>query len=226
MIGILSASMSGHMVISFFKEYGLSVTESGKLIAIHESIKVEIVLANDAPLLSAAKLAAMMYYLFPFIVFGLFAQATAVSDNIKQQLIPLNATISTRSCSFYEEFDKLVPCGNDGYALSFGNHYCQVYLKNRDDFSDKAWQDATRYCLQKKLYEYAIQQQGAPSCQKLKEFAFDSHTTCYERPDETKPQMTVCDIPFTDKVKVGWMAAGGPLMEVLRTAGSLNFCLF
>ena len=167
-----------------------------------------------------------LLYILPFVVFGIFIQATVIPDSIKQQIIRLNTTISDRSCSFYKEFEKIMPCGHDGYALNFANHFCEIYLENRDDFSDKAWQDATRHCLQTKLYEFAIQQQNYPTCQQLETFGFDSHAPCYQRPDETRPKLSFCDIPFTDKAKVAWMAADGPLMEILRSAASLNFCLF
>jgi len=118
-----------------------------------------------------------------------------------------------------------MPCGNQGYALNFANHYCQIYLDDRDEFSDKAWQDATRRCLQMKLYDYVIKQQDYPSCKKLQEFGFDSHPSCYEKPDETRPQLTFCQLPFMDKMKIGWKAANGPLMEILRSFAALNFCL-
>jgi hypothetical protein len=167
----------------------------------------------------------MLAYIIPFIFFGIFAQATIIPDNIKQQLVRLNATISDRSCSFYTEFEKLIPCGNNGYTLNFASHYCQVYLDAIDEFSDKAWQDATRRCLQMKLYEYAVKQQDYPLCKNLEEFGFDSHPKCYEKPDETRPQITFCKISFLDKMKIGWKAAGGPLMEILRSAAALNFCL-
>jgi hypothetical protein len=169
--------------------------------------------------------AAMLVYIIPFIFFGIFTQAMIIPDNIKQQLVRLNTTINDRSCSFYTELEKLMPCGSDGYALNFAYHYCQVYLNDRDDFSDKTWQDATRRCLQMKLYEYVTKQQDYPSCENLEEFGFNSHPQCYEKPDETRPRITFCDIPFMDKVKIGWKAAGGPLMEIFRSAAALNFCL-
>jgi len=166
----------------------------------------------------------MLLYIIPFIFFGILTQATIIPDDIKQQLIRINTTISDRSCSFYTDFEKLMPCGDDGYVLQFAAHFCQIYLENRNDFSDKAWQDATRRCLQMKLYDYAIKQQDYPSCDKLQEFGFNSHPVCYEKPDETRPQLTFCDIPFMDKAKIAWMAAGSPLMEILRSAAALKFC--
>ena len=167
----------------------------------------------------------MLVYIIPFIFFGIFAHATVIPDNIKQELTRLNATINDRSCSFYTAFEKLMPCGSDGYTLNFAKHYCQVYLDARDEFSDKAWQDATRHCLQRKLYAYALEQQDYPSCKKMQEFGFDSHASCYEKPDESRPHISFCKIPFMDKVKIGWKAASGPLMEIIRSAAALNFCL-
>ena len=167
----------------------------------------------------------MLSYIIPFIFFGIFfTQAIIIPDNIKQQLIQLNTTISDRSCSFYTEFEKLVPCGNDGYALQFAHYYCQVYLKNRNDFSDRAWQDSARRCLQMKLHDYVSKQQDYPSCKAIQQFGFDSHPTCYEKPDETKPKLTFCEIPFRDKIKIAWMASNGALMQILRGAVALKFC--
>lgn len=188
------------------------------------TIKAKQVSINSASFPFPNKKKAMLQYIIPFIVFSVLTQATTIPDDIRQQLIRLNTTINDRSCDFYKGFEKLMPCGNNGYALQFAHHYCQIYLEDRDDFSDKAWQDATRRCLQTKLYNYIIKQQDYPVCKKIEEFGFDSHVTCYEKPDETKPQLTFCDIPFMDKVKVAWKASDGPLMELLRSAVALKFC--
>lgn len=190
------------------------------------TIKAKQVSINSASFPFPNKKKAMLQYIIPFIVFSVLTQATTIPDDIRQQLIQLNSTISGRSCTFYKGFNKLMPCGDDGYALQFADHYCQLYLDKRDDFSDKDWQDATRRCLQTKLYEYIVKQQDAPSCKKVQDFGFNSHQECYEKPDQTRPKLTFCDIPFRDKVKVAWIASDGPLMELLRSAAALNFCLF
>ena len=166
----------------------------------------------------------MLIYIIPFIFF-IFTQAAIIPDDIKQQLIRLNTTINDQSCSFYANVENLMPCGDDGYTLGFAHHYCQIYLDNRDDFSDKAWQDATRFCLQTKLYEYVGTQQDYPSCKELQDFGFGSHVPCYEKPDETRPKLSFCGLPVMDKTKIAWMAAGGPLMEMLRTLNAMDYCL-
>jgi hypothetical protein len=45
------------------------------------------------------------------------------------------------------------------------------------------------------------------------------------KPDETRPQLSFCEIYFSDKMNAGWKALGIPLMEILRSAAALNFCL-
>ncbi len=40
-----------------------------------------------------------------------------------------------------------MPYDVDGHTLHFPHRYCQLYLNNRNDFSDRAWRDDTRRCL-------------------------------------------------------------------------------
>jgi hypothetical protein len=167
----------------------------------------------------------MLVYALVLVCYCVLTQATVIPDDIKQQLIRLNTSISDNSCSFFSELDKLIPCGDDGYVLHFAYHYCQVYLDNRNSFTDRSWLDATRRCLQVKMYQFVTQQENYPSCERIQKFGFDSHPICYEKPDESKPNLSFCRTSLVDKMRVAWLAAGGALMELLHGAAALKFCL-
>ncbi|KAM5461826.1 hypothetical protein MferCBS49748_007028 [Microsporum ferrugineum] len=85
------------------------------------------------------------------------------------------------SCAFYKScLEAAVPCGPEGYAIAYGDHYCLKFEPVLGHFSDrgKAWVSNARYCLQEKLVPYATSQKRA-SCEALQEYAFATHPPCY-----------------------------------------------
>ena len=168
----------------------------------------------------------MLFSAALLITLSMSVHAIVIPDHVKQALARLNESISDESCSFYKDVEKFIPCGKDGYTVHFAHHYCQVYLQHRNEFINRSWIDATRRCLQVKLYEFVNQQQSYPSCERVKQFGFDSHPICYEKPDPSRPALSFCRVPLADKIKVAWLAANGALMEVLRGAAAIKFCLW
>ena len=105
----------------------------------------------------------------------------------------------SRNCAFYAQcLDKAAGCGELGYALGFGEKYCNGF--RRTEFSEKgtAWVDSVMICLQRSLvptvqsatngYRNASR---APSttqvCQATLDKAFASHPGCY-----TQPEASIC----------------------------------
>ena len=166
----------------------------------------------------------MLLYLTPLLVV-LSSQAAIIPNSVAEQLARLNASISDETCSFYTELERLLPCGDNGYVLQFAYHYCQVYLQRRNDFIERTWQDVTRRCLQEKMHQFVTQQSSYPSCKSIKQTGLDSHPVCYEKPDASRPKLSFCHIPLRDKLRVAWLASSGALLELLRGAAQLKFCL-
>jgi hypothetical protein len=110
---------------------------------------------------------------------------------------------ATPSCNVYEQcFAKYCPCDNDPneYFLSYGQKYCQRFLDNAN-FSDagKAWRDKTLVCLQESIVpKLDISEQPVCNCGGMKNFAFQSHVSCY-----TSPQHSICDLPVADIKEIG-----------------------
>ncbi|OQR94654.1 hypothetical protein ACHHYP_01021 [Achlya hypogyna] len=100
------------------------------------------------------------------------------------------------TCGFYRScLEAAHPCGPQGYALGFGEFYCNKFAAYKDSFSPKgkAWMYNTMTCLQKKLG--ASLSDPAISCNAIKTFAFDSHPECYT----ANGGPSVCDLnPLKD----------------------------
>lgn len=108
-----------------------------------------------------------------------------------------------QSCSFYRKcLERSYPCGNKGYALSYGEKYCYRFLAIEKKLSSegKLFNQLTRNCLQKKLiplldiqaFQKILPQ--APRCEDILDFAFDSHPECYTEHDHS-----ICFLnPITD----------------------------
>ncbi len=115
----------------------------------------------------------------------------------------------TRNCAHYAQcVDAAIACGENGYALGFGERYCNAF--RRTDFSEKgvAWVDSVMLCLQRALVpEVEAATQGfahanrapapAATCSALLDTAFATHPACY-----TQPEASICFLPPSDLAKV------------------------
>lgn len=111
-------------------------------------------------------------------------------------------------CGWYREcMEEWLPCGDSGYALSYGEVYCQRF-DNATCFSDsgRAWAVATRDCLQRALVPLLASPPpvGKDACSKVAALAYRSHATCYtgnqtaaqsRAPDATP---SICHLPLED----------------------------
>ncbi|CAJ1935384.1 unnamed protein product [Cylindrotheca closterium] len=104
---------------------------------------------------------------------------------------------SGKTCKFYSEcLEEKFQCGDSGYPLAFGLHYCEVFLRNDPDFSEEGlvWAAKVRQCLQDALVETLDRDM---SCEEVETFAFDSHPECYA-------STGYCFIPVSDWWNLFW----------------------
>ncbi|EGD97328.1 hypothetical protein TESG_04739 [Trichophyton tonsurans CBS 112818] len=97
------------------------------------------------------------------------------------------------NCSFYLScLETAMPCGFEGYATAYGDHYCRKFQSEQQKFSDEGevWLSNTMYCLQSKLVPYATGQKQA-SCDAIRKYAFGTHPSCYI-------DNGLCTLPPTD----------------------------
>jgi hypothetical protein len=129
------------------------------------------------------------------------------SKSINGDLSVLESSISTESCEFYAKLDEMIPCGENGYALSFAYKYCMVYLNEREEFINKEWQDGVRSCLQREMLS-KLRQHSGESCDDIKHWGLSSHTSCYLRPIPNRPDINFCKLPAADMRNIVWAAKG------------------
>ncbi|EGD86927.1 hypothetical protein H112_05442 [Trichophyton rubrum D6] len=87
------------------------------------------------------------------------------------------------SCSFYSAcLEKGIPCGPDGYALAYGDRYCNRFSAASPQLSasGQEWVTKTMLCLQQKLVPVALgKDEQVSTCPAVREFAFSTHPECY-----------------------------------------------
>jgi hypothetical protein len=107
------------------------------------------------------------------------------------------AHVRPKSCHFYSAcLETQEPCGNDGYAIGFGERYCYAFKNANFSAKGEAWRDNVMECLQKELVP---QLSASPTlaCTALTDFAFASHPACY-----TEPGHSICYLPPRDLASV------------------------
>lgn len=117
-----------------------------------------------------------------------------------------DANLAPDKCSFYSRcVENKIPCGRDGYALGYGEYYCNRFkytFKNYpNDFSPQAeaWRRSTAVCLQKKLngsVAKLLNQSSASrtsQCKSIRKQAFAQHANCY-----TQKENSICFLPPRD----------------------------
>ncbi|KAI8911153.1 hypothetical protein EDD86DRAFT_246489 [Gorgonomyces haynaldii] len=103
-----------------------------------------------------------------------------------------------QTCSFYPTcVEPVLPCGATGYALGYGNKYCNAFKDKLDKFSPAGqdWIWSVMNCLQKELVPLATGTglEQVNTCTKLRSFAYGTHPHCY-----TLPGHSICELPITD----------------------------
>ncbi|MFI5302822.1 MAG: hypothetical protein ACHREM_32435, partial [Polyangiales bacterium] len=130
------------------------------------------------------------------------AVATDVPCDADGETYPDAASCATpvpSNCSFYAAcLDPELACGEAGYALGYGERYCDAFA-NDAGFSaaGAAWRDSTMICLQRHLADLGAAAVASMTCSSLTDDAFASHPACY-----TQPGASICDLPPSDVLVV------------------------
>ena len=114
------------------------------------------------------------------------------------------------SCDWYRNcLERKYPCEatSNGYAIKYAEHFCKLYDQNFAKFSlsGKNWVNGVRKCLQVSLVPL-LRPWVDPTCEKIRERAFASHTPCYLDPGNGMP--SVCDLDCSDYYQIFWTIKG------------------
>lgn len=141
-----------------------------------------------------------------FVLCGLlFLGSVSVSAQLPAGCIP-----SQTNCTFYAScVESAIPCGPSGYAIGYGQKFCNLFTQNFNDFSSKGqrWLDNVRFCLQTALIpEVTLAEAGQPpTCPALQNFAFASHVNCYVDPTGSNLLSdSVCSLSIFDLTALLW----------------------
>jgi hypothetical protein len=103
-----------------------------------------------------------------------------------------------RDCTFYAScVERNVPCGPSGYAIGFGERYCNKFKAAQLSPTGTAWASSVMLCLERSLVPYTTPEKKSASCEQISQAAFDSHAACY-----TQPEASICFLPPPDVMTV------------------------
>ncbi len=102
------------------------------------------------------------------------------------------------TCYFYQRcLEESYNCGDAGYPIGYGQKYCIIfsYLLNDPTTSPKfkSWLESTLVCLQTSLVGFV--DANGPTCDNIKQIAFDSHPACYAQKENS-----VCDLTTDEQL--------------------------
>jgi hypothetical protein len=113
------------------------------------------------------------------------------------------------SCEYYSCVeDERLSCGEKGYPIGYGLNYCTKltaidFPASNTNLGTKVfpgdgnvWKGEVRDCLQVEMDRFFAKNRK-PSCQQLREFAFNSHPACYTQ------KTSFCELNVQSIVKVG-----------------------
>jgi hypothetical protein len=107
------------------------------------------------------------------------------------------------NCAFYAGcLERTLPCGNDGYALAFGEKYCTAFRSSHFTPAGERWMAGVMHCLQEELVpvlpsRFAQSAADAGTCKSTFDTAFASHPRCYAAEDNS-----ICFLPVEDLVAI------------------------
>lgn len=109
---------------------------------------------------------------------------------------------------------------NNADAMRFAEEVCWLYNNRRSTFSldERKWVDGVRKCLQVSLVPL-LRPWNKPTCQKIRQSAFESHASCYKKPDRGVP--SICDLDCKQYLKIFW-AIKGSFFQVDKVWKSLS----
>ena len=135
-------------------------------------------------------------------------ESSAASCSRSAALYPSIASCRTplpHSCAFYSAcLERAIPCGEQGYALGFGERYCTAFRNAKLSDKGTAWATSVMGCLEEALVSH-VEDAGsfttkaatATACTNVLNDAFFSHPACY-----TKPAHSICFLPPQDLAMV------------------------
>ncbi len=177
------------------------------------------------------------------------ASATAITIERRQgdrtcvRGAPLYATVDAcrtplpYHCGFYARcVDGVLPCGDGGYALGFGEKFCTAFRGTALSPRGQAWMRSTMLCLQRALVPAEStggfsSDTGTPArgsareaaCTTLFDRAFASHPGCY-----TAPENSICTLPASDLAAISATIGLRELLQVRtgsQVAATAVLCL-
>jgi hypothetical protein len=122
------------------------------------------------------------------------AHAEGFSDFIQEIEAKTECASLVGSCEYYRCREQIQPCGEDGYFLRFGYHYCSEFMersKPKLNATEGKWLDQVAACLQRAVEKIPT----TSSCTDVEDLAIDSHVECYlstgycEQPLEVKTEI-------------------------------------
>jgi hypothetical protein len=100
-------------------------------------------------------------------------------------------------CAFYRacvEHER--PCGDQAYAIDFGERLCYAFVEKRGEFSARgqSWLRRIRTCLQTSI---APALHESLTCSALEDAAYAAHAPCYVEKDDS-----ICHLPLGDVAEI------------------------
>lgn len=138
------------------------------------------------------------------------------------------ATPLSRNCGFYAGcLNTAVACGESGYALGFGEKYCNGFRRTTFSTAGTAWVNSVMICLQRELVPVvrnatsgfqnaSFSAASAQVCQTTLDKAFASHPGCY-----TKPEASICFLGPVDVAKIIGVIGASEVFTT-RTAAQIS----
>ena len=170
----------------------------------------------------------------------LYATVDAFAENSAPS--PASRTDACRTplpyhCGFYARcVDGVLPCGDGGYALGFGEKFCTAFRGTALSPRGQAWMRSTMLCLQRALIPAESTSgfssaTGTPArgsareaaCTTLFDRAFASHPGCY-----TAPENSICTLPASDLAAISATIGLRELLQVRtgsQVAATAVLCL-
>ncbi len=130
-----------------------------------------------------------MKYLILFCGSALFFSVAGYTSSLPSECFAPSET----SCEFYKScLETVVPCGPKGYALSYGQYYCNKFKRIEPKLSlrGRSWLQTTRQCLQQKLagdliLRWQLGDLQALQCGEVRSEAYTQHPVCYTELDNS-----------------------------------------
>lgn len=127
------------------------------------------------------------------------------------------------NCAFYGPcVEQLHSCGESGYALGFGQKYCQAITDRAPDFSPvgQKWISYVRPCLQSHLYK-VYNNLTKMSCDDIAQYGLQSHFPCY-----VQGVPSFCDLPWSDRFLLLWIIKGAVVSPFGFSISTQGFSIF